>query len=60
MEILAELDGHPVAARQGDTLAVSFHAELTDDPRVHSLFLEAVSRRSAVRDRAADSGGARV
>jgi 5'-phosphate synthase pdxT subunit len=39
VEILAELDGHPVAARQGRMLAVAFHAELSDDPRVHELFL---------------------
>jgi 5'-phosphate synthase pdxT subunit len=39
VEILAEVDGHPVAARQGKMLAVAFHAELTDDDRVHRLFL---------------------
>jgi 5'-phosphate synthase pdxT subunit len=42
VEILAVLDGHPVAARQGSMLAVAFHAELTDDDRVHRLFLGAV------------------
>ncbi len=42
VEILAEVDGHPVAARQGRMLAVAFHAELTDDDRVHRLFLSAV------------------
>jgi pyridoxal 5'-phosphate synthase pdxT subunit len=41
VEILAEVDGHPVAARQDGMLAVAFHAELTDDDRVHRLFLEA-------------------
>lgn len=45
VEILAELDGHAVAARQGNLLAVAFHAELTDDVRVHRLLLEAVVRR---------------
>jgi 5'-phosphate synthase pdxT subunit len=45
VEILAEIDGHPVAARQGDRIAVSFHAELTDDPRLHALFLDAVTKR---------------
>jgi 5'-phosphate synthase pdxT subunit len=39
-EILAEVDGHPVAARQGGLLAVAFHAELGDDERLHGLFLE--------------------
>jgi len=42
VEILAEVDGHPVAARQGNMLAVAFHAELTDDDRVHRLFLSAM------------------
>jgi 5'-phosphate synthase pdxT subunit len=40
VEILAELDGHPVAARQGDVWAVSFHTELGDDDRVHRLLLD--------------------
>jgi pyridoxal 5'-phosphate synthase pdxT subunit len=39
VEVLAEVDGHPVAAREGRLLAVAFHPELTDDPRVHELFL---------------------
>jgi 5'-phosphate synthase pdxT subunit len=47
VEILAEIDGHPVAARQGGLLAVSFHAELGDDGRVHRLFLDAVAKRGA-------------
>ncbi len=47
VEILAEVDGHPVAAREGERLAVAFHAELTADDRVHRLFLEAVQRRRA-------------
>jgi pyridoxal 5'-phosphate synthase pdxT subunit len=42
VEILAAVDGHPVAARQGGMLAVAFHAELTDDDRVHRMFLDAV------------------
>ncbi len=39
VEILAELDGHGVAARQGHMLAVAFHSELGEDDRVHRLFL---------------------
>jgi pyridoxal 5'-phosphate synthase pdxT subunit len=42
VEILAEVDGHPVAAREGKMLAVAFHAELTDDDRLHRLFLEGI------------------
>ncbi|HEY3866545.1 MAG TPA: pyridoxal 5'-phosphate synthase glutaminase subunit PdxT [Solirubrobacteraceae bacterium] len=41
VEILAEVEGHPVAAREGKMLAVAFHAELTDDDRIHRLFLSA-------------------
>jgi 5'-phosphate synthase pdxT subunit len=42
VEILAEVDGHPVAARQDGMLAVAFHAELTEDDRVHRLFLNSL------------------
>jgi 5'-phosphate synthase pdxT subunit len=47
VEVLAEVDGHPVAARQGDMLAVAFHTELTDDVRIHRLLLDAVAQRRA-------------
>jgi 5'-phosphate synthase pdxT subunit len=40
VEVLGQIDGHPVAARQGRMLAVAFHSELSDDDRVHHLFLE--------------------
>lgn len=39
VQILAELEGHPVAARQGSLLAVAFHPELGQDTRVHEAFL---------------------
>jgi pyridoxal 5'-phosphate synthase pdxT subunit len=39
IEVLAEVDGHPVAVRDGNVLAVAFHAELTDDSRVHAAFM---------------------
>ena len=42
VEVLAELDGRPVAVRQGDVLAVAFHPELTADPRVHEWLVERV------------------
>jgi 5'-phosphate synthase pdxT subunit len=45
VEILGEVDGHAVAARQGDILAVAFHSELTTDDRLHRLLLDAVERR---------------
>ena len=41
VEILAEVDGHAVAARQGSLLAVAFHPELGDDTRLHERFLGA-------------------
>ena len=40
VEVLAEVDGHPVLARQGRFLVAAFHPELTDDTRLHALFLE--------------------
>ncbi len=40
VQILAEVDGHAVAARQRRMLAVAFHSELGDDDRVHELLLE--------------------
>ena len=40
VEVLAAVDSHPVAVRQGNILAVAFHPELTDDPRVHAWVLE--------------------
>ena len=42
VEVLAEVDGHPVAVRSGRLLATSFHPELTGDARVHALFVELV------------------
>ena len=42
-EILARLDdGRPVAVRQESMLATSFHPELTDDSRVHQLFVRMI------------------
>ncbi len=43
VEILAEVEGHAVAAREGSVLVVAFHPELGDDDRVHALFLQSVS-----------------
>ncbi len=42
VEVLAEVDGHPVAVRQGNVLAVAFHPELGSDPRLHARFVDAV------------------
>jgi 5'-phosphate synthase pdxT subunit len=43
VEVLAEVDGHPVAVRQGNILAVSFHPELTDGRSLHRWLLDRVA-----------------
>jgi 5'-phosphate synthase pdxT subunit len=48
VEVLAENDGEPVLLRQGRFLAASFHPELTEDTRVHELFLDRVREESGV------------
>ena len=40
VEMLASVDGHIVAARQGHQLVCAFHPELTSDTRVHEYFLK--------------------
>jgi 5'-phosphate synthase pdxT subunit len=53
VEVLASYDGHPVAIREGGVLACAFHPELTDDPRLHALFMAmTTSARSRVREEA--------
>ncbi|MGH3736416.1 MAG: pyridoxal 5'-phosphate synthase glutaminase subunit PdxT [Micromonosporaceae bacterium] len=47
-EVLSRIDGgvaggRIVAVRQGNVLATAFHPELTNDPRVHRLFVEIVA-----------------
>jgi 5'-phosphate synthase pdxT subunit len=42
VETLAARDGSPTLIRQGRLLAATFHPELTDDNRVHQLFLDIV------------------
>jgi pyridoxal 5'-phosphate synthase pdxT subunit len=49
VEVLAEVDGHPVLAREGRFLIASFHPELTGDTRLHELFLESVREVEIVR-----------
>ncbi len=39
VEVLAAYEGHPVAIREDRVLACAFHPELTDDPRLHALFM---------------------
>jgi 5'-phosphate synthase pdxT subunit len=49
VDILAEIDGHPVLAREGRILVASFHPELTDDERIHERFLQMVREGHGVR-----------
>jgi 5'-phosphate synthase pdxT subunit len=49
VEVLAEVDGRPVLARQGRFLVAAFHPELTDDTRLHERFLELVKEGQVVR-----------
>ena len=49
VQVLAEVDGHPVLAREGRLLVAAFHPELTDDTRVHERFLNIVREEQGVR-----------
>lgn len=40
VEVLAEVDGRPVAARQGAVTVIAFHPELSGEKRLHAAFLE--------------------
>jgi 5'-phosphate synthase pdxT subunit len=37
VEVLAAVDGHPVAVRQGNVLVISFHPEIAGETRLHEL-----------------------
>ena len=52
VEILASVDGHPVAARQGNLLAISFHPEIAGETRLHELFLREAARPRVKRPHA--------
>ncbi len=49
VDVLARYDGHPVVVREGTLLACAFHPELTDDSRLHALFM---AMATAARERA--------
>ena len=46
VEVLAEVDGHVVAARQDNMLVISFHPEIAGETRLHELFLRDVAARA--------------
>jgi pyridoxal 5'-phosphate synthase pdxT subunit len=52
IDVLAEVDGHPVAIRQGHILAVAFHPELTDDARVHAWLVDQIRTRAQHKEHA--------
>jgi 5'-phosphate synthase pdxT subunit len=47
VDVLAEVEGRPVAVRQGNVLAVAFHPELTDDRRLHRWLLDRAAGEGA-------------
>lgn len=53
VEILASYEDHPVAIREGGVLACAFHPELTDDSRLHALFM---AMTTGSRERVASGG----
>ena len=44
VEVLGTVNGDVVLVRQGNILGATFHPELSDDHRVHEMFLKMVSR----------------
>lgn len=56
VDVLARVDDHPVVIRQDRVLACAFHPELTDDQRVHALFMAMIS---TARETDAAPGGER-
>ena len=42
VDVLASVDGRPVLCRQGPILVAAFHPELSDDLRLHRLFLNEI------------------
>jgi 5'-phosphate synthase pdxT subunit len=56
VEVLASVDGHPVAVRDGNVVLCAFHPELTDDSRIHAFLMAmATSSRARERDGAAQA-----
>ena len=56
VEVLAEHEGEPVLVRDGRILVASFHPELTEDTRVHELFLNEVREAAKPPVRASGPG----
>lgn len=56
-DVLASYEGDPVAIASGRTMATVFHPELSQDDRLHALFLERCGTRSEARDTPGRVGG---
>jgi 5'-phosphate synthase pdxT subunit len=60
VRVLADVDGHPVAVREGNVVAISFHPELTGERRLHELLLgltEGDAQHDAGRGVGGSAGG---
>jgi pyridoxal 5'-phosphate synthase pdxT subunit len=47
VEVIATHEGHPVAVRQGNIVALCFHPELTKDLRLHRSFVRMATTRAS-------------
>jgi pyridoxal 5'-phosphate synthase pdxT subunit len=58
VQVLAEIEEHPVAIRDGGLVGCAFHPELTDDSRIHALFMAICTTAAHTRHPGTRSGGA--
>jgi len=56
VEVLAEVEGHPVAVRTEQFLLCAFHPELTEDSRVHALLMAMATAARRINAPAAQRG----
>jgi pyridoxal 5'-phosphate synthase pdxT subunit len=59
VDVLGTYEGHPVAIREGRVLAMAFHPELTDDSRLHALFMAITTEARRERSRPAHEEASR-
>lgn len=45
VEVLSSVDEGPVLVKEGNILGSSFHPELTDDIRIHKMFIDIILKR---------------
>jgi 5'-phosphate synthase pdxT subunit len=57
VEVLAEVEGHAVAVREGQVVLCAFHPELTDDSRVHALLMAMATTAKQRREQAPGAAG---